>query len=187
METDQQNAVFDVAVRVSIDADPDDVYRYVSDLPRSGEWSPECLGGEWIAGAPGGVGAVFRGRNRRAADVVAWAPVVRGEWSTEAEVVVAQPARLFSWAMRDSTGRAQESVWSFRIGSATAPPGETILAHEFVMRSLTEGMRKIVADMDAAETDRFVRDWRAKLERDMHDTVVGIKHRIENPMPRTVT
>ena len=106
-----QKLLFQCRAAVYISAAPDDVYAVVSDLPRSREWSPECLGGTWISGVPGTVGAVFRGENKRAEDVVAWAPVVRGTWTTEAEVVAAEPGRTFGWAMRTTAGRKQESVW----------------------------------------------------------------------------
>src|SRR5438094_139272 len=103
--------LFQSRADVHVSATPDEVYAVISDLPRSGEWSPECTGGEWVSGEPATVGAVFRGHNYRPEDVVAWAPVVRGNWSTEAEVVAAEPGRTFRWAMRDSSGAKQESVW----------------------------------------------------------------------------
>src|SRR5262245_46831252 len=92
--------LFEVRVSVPVAAAPAQVYDVVSDLPRSGEWSAERQGGTWVQGAPAAVGAVFRGVNYRAEDVVSWAPVVRGEWRTESEVVTAEPGRRFSWSMR---------------------------------------------------------------------------------------
>ena len=69
--------LFRARAEVFVSASPGEVYAVVSDLPRSGEWSPECTGGQWVSGEPATVGAVFRGETNRSEDVVAWAPVVR--------------------------------------------------------------------------------------------------------------
>jgi hypothetical protein len=181
MPVDEAVTIFSISVSTLVTADAAEVYRYVTDLSRSGEWSPECQGGEWISGEPASPGAVFRGRNRRAEDVVAWAPVVRGEWVTECEVVQAQPHTLFSWAMRDSSGRAQESVWTFRIGRTATG---VVLSHEFVMRSLTEGMNGIFAALSQADQHRFIDEWATKLQRDMTATLAAIKRIIEGRASR---
>lgn len=169
--------IFDVSVGSLISADAAAVYRYVTDLTRSGEWSPECRGGEWVSGVAATQGAVFRGWNHRRDDTVAWAPVVRGEWFTEAEVVAAEPNSLFTWAMRDSSGQVQQSVWSFRI---TDNAEGVVLAHDFVMRSLTEGMNKILARLTPTDRERFIRDWQSKLETDMKAALAAIRRNLED-------
>jgi uncharacterized protein YndB with AHSA1/START domain len=79
------------SVSIHVDAPPEDVYRLVSDLPRMGEWSPECQRCEWVGGASGAVvGARFKGRNR-----IGWR-----RWSTKGEVVVAEPGRELAWDVR---------------------------------------------------------------------------------------
>lgn len=173
--------IFDVSVSSLVNADAASIYRYVTDLTRSGEWSPECRGGEWVSGIAATQGAVFHGCNHRGDDTVAWAPVVRGEWSTDAEVIAAEPNSLFSWAMRDSSGRMQQSVWSFRI---TETANRVALTHNFVMRSLTEGMRKILAGLTPTDTDRFIKDWQSKLETDMRASLAAIKRNLEDDRPR---
>jgi len=46
-----------------VDASAEAVYDLVADITRTGEWSPENQGGEWLDGATGPqVGARFRGR-----------------------------------------------------------------------------------------------------------------------------
>jgi hypothetical protein len=168
--------LFQVRAAVAVDAPPDAVYAVVSDLPRSGEWSTECRGGTWVHGTPATVGAVFRGTNLRADDVVAWAPVVRGEWTTEAEVVAAERGRRFGWAMRDSAGRAQDSVWTYEI-EATATG--SLLVHQFRMGRATEGITGITAGMDDVDRQRFFSEWGKKLEGDLADTLDRIKAVIE--------
>jgi Polyketide cyclase / dehydrase and lipid transport len=168
--------LFELRAQIPISATPEKVYSVVSDLRRSAEWSPECRGGEWIAGEPATVGAIFRGENLRPDDVVAWAPLIRGVWYTECQVVAAEPGRTFRWAMRTHTGRNQESVWGFDMEPTV---GGTILVHHFRMGRATEGIHKIVKDLDETDRKRFVVDWTAKLEGDLADTLRRIKEVVE--------
>lgn len=198
--SEQKNSpLFDLRASVAIAATPEEIHAVVSDLGRSGEWSPECLGGEWVSGEPGAVGSVFRGRNLRSPEVVSWAPVVRGHWTTESEVVAAERGRTFHWAMRDSAGNRQRSVWGFDIRPAhDAGPGReeaatentgprardtakpsSVLVHSFRMDSATEGIRGIVSGMGPGERQKFFTDWSAKLEADLAITLERIKKIIE--------
>ncbi|MEU7530705.1 SRPBCC family protein [Saccharothrix sp. NPDC042600] len=169
---DHTAEIFRVRAGIVIEAAPEDIFHYVSDLSRSGEWSPECLGGTWRVGGPDRVGSVFEGRNHRAADVVGWAPVVRGTWTTEAEVVEVDPPRRFAWAMRDSAGRRQDSVWSFEV--RPVPDGGE-LVHAFRMGRPTEGIRKIVSGLSPEQAEAFFRDWSVKLAGDLRTTLANIR------------
>lgn len=66
----EKSPLFELSADILVEASPEEVHNVVSDLPRSGEWSPECQGGEWIRGEPATVGAVFRGENLRSGDLV---------------------------------------------------------------------------------------------------------------------
>ncbi|MEV0218286.1 SRPBCC family protein [Streptomyces sp. NPDC050704] len=168
---------FRVDTTTDIAADPATVFAYVSDLTRSGDWSPECRGGRWSSGDPATVGSVFTARNHREPEVVGWAPVVRGEWTTECEVLESTPPRVFRWAMRDSGGRAQESVWSFTV----APTAEgSSLTHAFWMGELTEGMRGILARMSDDEIPKFLDAWADKIHGDMRQSLARIKDQVES-------
>ncbi len=168
--------LFQVRAEIPVSAEPAAVYAVVSDLARSGEWSPECQGGEWVVGAPSTVGAVFRGVNVRADDVVAWAPVARGTWTTDSEVVAAEPGRAFRWAMHDKGGRKQDSVWSFEIEAADQ--GST-LVHHFRMGTPTEGIRHFTSQMTEEQKHRFFAEWAEKLAGDLRNTIERVKHVIE--------
>lgn len=170
-------STFRLRVSTSIARSPECVYRLVSDLERSGDWSPECIGGRWVAGAPGEVGSVFAGENHRSSDVVHWAPVLRGKFHSEMEVIEASPPRTFRWAMRDSAGWPQQSVWGFDISPDTVG---TLMIHTFWMGRLTEGMKKIVAGMDEPELDRFLNEWGTKIKFDMARAVARIKDLLES-------
>ncbi len=62
------------------------LYAFVADMPRVGEISPVCTGGDW-EGVAREVGATFIGSN------------TRGErtWQARMRVVVADPPREFAW------------------------------------------------------------------------------------------
>ncbi|WP_338682787.1 SRPBCC family protein [Streptomyces acidiscabies] len=179
MATDYERpgvTTFQVRAEIFVAAPADKVYEVVSDLGRSGEWSPECQGGTWIQGEPSTVGAVFEGKNLRGAEAVPWAPVIRGEWSTLSEVVEAVPGSVFRWIILTSAGERQESTWSFEISPAD---GGVVLVHHYRLGRLTEGLSKIFASLDEAGRERFVKDWNAKLAVDVERTVAGIKKVIE--------
>ncbi|PJE95483.1 polyketide cyclase [Streptomyces carminius] len=168
--------LFELRADIHVPASPLEVYEVVSDLGRSGEWSPECRGGEWISGEPRTVGAVFRGENLRGEDVVGWAPLVRGTWYTEARVVAAEPGRTFRWMMLSHAREDQESVWGFDMAPAA---GGCVLTHHFRMGRATAGIHKIVADLDETDRKKFVQDWTEKLEKDLDETLKRIKGVIE--------
>ena len=38
----EKSPLFELSADIFVEASPEEVYSVVSDLPRSGEWSPEC-------------------------------------------------------------------------------------------------------------------------------------------------
>ncbi|GLF99431.1 SRPBCC family protein [Streptomyces yaizuensis] len=170
--------LFELRADITVEATPEEVYAVVSDLPRSGEWSPECQGGEWISGKPSEVGSVFRGENLRSEEVVGWAPLIRGIWYTECRITAAEPGRTFQWMMLTHAGADQESIWGFDL--APAAGGGSVLTHHFRMGKATAGIHHIVADLDEEGRARFVKEWDAKLAQDLDATLQRIKGIIEN-------
>jgi hypothetical protein len=75
------------AESVVIDAPAREVYDLVSDIGRTGEWSPICRTCWWRDGEGPRVGAWFVGRNEADGRV----------WETESQVVAADPGREFAW------------------------------------------------------------------------------------------
>jgi len=66
---------------------PQQLYVLVSDVTRTGEWSPTCAQCWWDEGAGPAVGSWFTGRN-----------VTPGRtWETRSRVVAAEAGREFSW------------------------------------------------------------------------------------------
>ncbi len=93
---------------ITIAAPPAEVYALVSDVTRTGEWSPVCKACWWdVADAPepGGsprVGAHFTGRNE----------TPERTWETRSQVVVADPGREFAWIVGQGFVR-----WSYMLGA----------------------------------------------------------------------
>lgn len=174
--TESGETTFRARADAQVAASPEKVYDTVSALERSAEWSPECTGGQWVKGVPGTVGAIFHGENLRSEDVVSWAPVIRGTWHTESEVLEAERGRVFRWTVLNRARGRQESIWSFEI-EPTADGCR--LVHHYWLGELTEGLAKIFDGLDEEGRRRFVAEWNAKLSDDVGATVERIKTILE--------
>ncbi len=92
----------DLSETLTVSAPALSVYDLVSDLPRMGEWSPECTRVTWSTRTPGpAVGARFVGHNRAGA--------VR--WFTFGRVVDAVPGERFSFVI--TFGPIPVSLWAY--------------------------------------------------------------------------
>ncbi len=84
---------------VTVEASTEKLYDLVSDITRTGEWSPVCTSCWWDDEVEAGqVGAWFTGRNE----------LPHRTWETRSEVVVAERGREFAWVVGGSFVR-----WSF--------------------------------------------------------------------------
>ncbi|MGY1832283.1 SRPBCC family protein [Geodermatophilus sp. SYSU D01180] len=72
---------------IVVAASPEEVYDLVSDVTRTGEWSPICAACWWDEGAGGRVGDWFTGRN----------VTPERTWETRSQVVAADRGREFAW------------------------------------------------------------------------------------------
>lgn len=95
---------------IAVDAPIDAVWALVSDVTRTGEWSVECRGAEWLDGASRPVkGARFRGRNRRNAT----------RWSRVCEVLEVEPPQRLAWRTLPTRLLPDSTRWEFEL----APDG----------------------------------------------------------------
>jgi hypothetical protein len=86
---------------VTVLAPAEALYDMVSDITRTGEWSPVCTSCWWDEEAQQGqVGAWFSGRNE----------LPHRTWETRSEVVVAERGREFAWVVGGSFVR-----WGFTL------------------------------------------------------------------------
>ena len=77
---------------------PEQLYDLVSDVTRTGEWSPVCKACWWDEGAGPTVGSWFTGRNETPTRV----------WETRSQIAVADRGREFAWLVGGNLVR-----WSF--------------------------------------------------------------------------
>ncbi|WP_369134985.1 SRPBCC family protein [Modestobacter sp. I12A-02662] len=80
---------------IVVPASPEEVYDLVSDVTRTGEWSPVCRGCWWDEGASGQVGDWFTGRNE----------LPDRTWETRSRVVAAERGREFAWLVGGRNAR----------------------------------------------------------------------------------
>lgn len=89
---------------VTVQASVEVLYDLVSDITRTGEWSPVCTSCWWDAEAETGrVGAWFTGHNE----------LPNRTWETRSEVVAAERGREFAWVVGGSFVR-----WGFSLAPA---------------------------------------------------------------------
>lgn len=105
---------FEHSESIEVDAPPEAVYDLVTDIARTGEWSPICRAGWWRDGDGCHVGAWFVGRNE-AGDQV---------WETESQVVAAERGREFAWLVGGRYAR-----WGYRFEAL--PDGRTRLTEDW--------------------------------------------------------
>lgn len=84
-----------VSASRTIAASPEVIYDLITDLRRTGEWSPEATKAEWIKGATGPeVGAVFKG----------WNEAGPNKWTTKPTVTEAERGRVFAFKVPGKSG-----------------------------------------------------------------------------------
>ncbi len=145
-----------------MDAVPDVVYDLVADVTRMGEWSPECVGCDWIDNANGSVpGARFRGRNRHRL----------ARWSTTSRVVTANRPAEFTFIAGDAFGR-DLTEWTYRIDPAAS--GTEVTESFELLRDIPWYIRLW------RRSFMGVKDREADLETNMRRTLLNLKIAAEN-------
>jgi hypothetical protein len=140
-----------------VDAGTECVYDLVADLPRMGEWSPECQRVEWTGTATGAVaGATFLGHNKGG-------PAGLMNWSRAGRVLVADRGKQFSFVTEE--GGRESTLWRFDL--EPAGDGATRIRESYEVRwiptwarivdvptnrakELREGMRHTLGQLKAA-------------------------------------
>jgi uncharacterized protein YndB with AHSA1/START domain len=175
---DRSRTSFDITVSTEVGAPSWRVYSLVTDIVRMGEWSPECVGGEWVDGPPGEVGSRFLGHNRDRF----------GTWTTECLVVEAEPPRRFAWAVLDAASPdARTSLWTFEV--APDGPGDRacVLTQRYAMTAPPSRLRGFLDRLDEAGQAEVLRRRRAGLEQAMRQTVSAIAAAAERDAGSTPT
>ncbi|GAB3286537.1 SRPBCC family protein [Parasphingorhabdus pacifica] len=158
---------YDIHASTHIAAQPSHVYALASDITRMGEWSPENTGGEWTSDFPGAVGARFRGHNEAGGRT----------WTTECEVVAAEPDRRFAWEVLADTHATGTAVWSFEVEEDA---DGARLTQRFVLQEVTEGFASVRDQLPPEHAENFFENREAALRKALQHTIAGIKQAAEN-------
>ncbi len=140
---------------VVVDAPAERIYALVADLPRMGEWSPECRRVEWLDDAPGPVeGARFIGHNQGG-------PHGLMKWSRRGRVVTADPGREFAFVTEE--GGREGTEWRYRFEKVD---GGTRVTESYAVSWIPAWARLLdVPTNRAAELRRALRDTLAHVQR----------------------
>jgi hypothetical protein len=116
-----EKVVYEYQESVTVNASAQELYDIVSDIARTGEWSPVCTSCWWDDEASAGTeGAWFTGRN----------VLPERTWDTRSLVVVADPGREFAWVVGGTYVR-----WGYTL---TPVDGGTVLTEMWEL--LPEGI-----------------------------------------------
>ncbi|GAA0508091.1 hypothetical protein GCM10011581_20020 [Saccharopolyspora subtropica] len=153
---------YDLSASTRVAAPAAEVYRIASDITRMGEWSPECVGGRWLSGEPGTVGARFEGHNQNR----------DRHWTAECEVIAAEPGRRFAWAVLSHSPTPDNSVWSFEL----EPDGDgCTLTQRFRMKQPPSRLLAIRDSLPPEKAATFLDFRRQQLQEAMQQTVDRIR------------
>ena len=141
------------SAELDIDADAHLLYEMVSDLPRIGEWSPECEAVEWEGDVTiPAAGTTFVGHN-------AVGPGRRIRYSRHGRVLVADPGREFSF-ITDEGGR-ESTEWRYRFDPRS--DGSTRVTESYNVRWIPTWAR--IIDVPLNRHKELVEGMRSTLER----------------------
>lgn len=124
---------------VTVEASAESIYELISDITRTGEWSPVCTQCWWEDEAEAGqVGARFTGRNE----------LPHRTWETRSQVVAAERGREFAWVVGDNLVR-----WGYTLSPAGT--GSTVTeSWDFLPGGIAFFGEKYGDDASAQITDR---------------------------------
>ena len=110
-----------VEVETTIPAAAGQVWDLLADLPRIGEFSPECRYAAWIDGSGPHTGARFEATNAAGGF----------EWNVVGQVIEADRPRAFAWVVFGAEERVDRpsSTWRYDL---TATGDGTLVRHRFV-------------------------------------------------------
>jgi uncharacterized protein YndB with AHSA1/START domain len=150
----------DLHESLTVSAPADLVYGLVADLPRMGEWSPECERVTWRGDASRAAeGAQFVGHNKAGA--------VR--WMTQGEVVIAEPGRRLAFEI--TFGPLKIARWEYLIVPDANDVSTCTVVEEWTDRR--PGLYRAPADL--AFGSRMKTN-----QRGMVETLANLKHAAES-------
>jgi len=153
----------DLRESLAVSAPADAVYDLVADLPRMGEWSPECERVTWRGGATSAAkGAQFLGYNR--------AGSIR--WMTQGDVVTAESGRHLAFEIH--FGLLNIARWEYFIVPDDADPSSCTVVEEWTDRR---------PGWYAASADKAFGSRAKTNHRGMQETLANLKLAAEDAQP----
>lgn len=147
---------------VVVHASANTLWALVTDVTRTGEWSPENTGAVWLDGATGpGAGARFKGTNRRG----------KTKWASTCHVVTADPGREFVFVTGDVA--KPETRWRYVL--EPAGEGETRVTESFELVKPLGAASRFLTRVTTGVKDR-----RADLEENVRQSLARIKEIAES-------
>jgi uncharacterized protein YndB with AHSA1/START domain len=147
---------------IVIAAPPERIYALVADLPRMGEWSPECRRVEWLDGSDGpGVGATFVGHNTGG-------PLGLMRWSRRGRVLAAEHGTEFAFVTEE--GGRESTEWRYRLEPEA---GGTRVTEGYIVRWIPRWARILDVPTNRAR----------ELRQAMEHTLAQLKHAAEPAAP----
>lgn len=130
------------SVEATTAATPDQVWDVLADVTRTGEWSHETVGAEWLDGATTATpGARFRGRNEKG----------RTRWSRTCEVVAAEPGRHLQFRTIPSRLYRDSTLWTFELEPVA---GGTRITQRYEVLEINPVLERIFYVVMPAHRDR---------------------------------
>ena len=140
------------SVSLEINADADKLYRMISDLPRIGEWSPECERVVWEGNVNEPVvGTEFMGHN-------AVGPGRRIRYKRHGTVLQAEPGKVFEF-ITDEGGKPS-TAWKYTFESTG--DGSTRVTESYEVRWIPMWAR--ILDVPTNRHKELLRGMRTTLE-----------------------
>lgn len=129
-------------VELTVAAPVEAVWRVVSDVTRTGEWSHECHRVTWLDGASSAApGVRFRGRNRSG----------RWRWSRTCEVLGVEPSRAIAWRTIPTWRFVDSTDWHLALQEVD---GGTVIVQTFNVTRCPAWWEWLVSRLVTAHADR---------------------------------
>ena len=148
---------------IVVEADPETVYAVVSDVTRTGEWSPVCTSAWWEEGGGPEEGSWFGGRNE----------IPGRTWETRSRVVTADPGREFRWQVG-----GEFVVWAYLLRAVGA--GEDTHTELTETWDLNEATEQMFATKYADRADAELDQRREQARSGIPATLAAIKRIVES-------
>jgi hypothetical protein len=150
---------------IVVDAPAEHIYDLVTDIGRTGEWSPICRRCWWREEQGAREGAWFIGRNESDGQV----------WETDSQVAVADRGREFAWLVGGRYAR-----WGYRI--EPLPSGSTRLTESWQFLPAGQAMFR---EKYGADADARIQLRRSQAIRGIPATLAAIKRIAEAEQPKS--